>query len=413
MGINPVHFAGCYAGNFFPLRNRCADLWVEESWQFADIVSRGDIRRGIRDAEDDLAAVLGWYPAPKWQYEEVHQFERFYRKDATGIYGRNTRGRRSSMQTDFGYVNAPGRRATTEVPDAVLVYSDEDGDGFAETAKITVTTTVTNANELHVFYPDTEGDPGWRIFPERSKTISAGIATIYFYSWQLVSPTAQNVYPTTENLDNYAAIDISGLTETPVVTTNMLTAVDVYRVYNDTTEVSATFYWTPKAPMNLDFGYYLQTPETTALETQDGCLYVTNARLGLIAPAPATYNAVTGNWEQDIYNHTRDPDFVKLWYYGGKFSNEYLGGRIYDPLPAVWAKVIAQIVTARLERELCSCGNTTGLSTLWQKDAADMTNNLSVTPNELSNPFGTRYGEIMAWRTVKREKDIIEKGGAV
>jgi hypothetical protein len=31
----------------------------------------------------------------------------------------------------------------------------------------------------------------------------------------------------------------------------------------------------------------------------------------------------------------------------------------------------------------------------------------------MDNPFGTRYGEILAWRKVKQERRVLRSGGAI
>jgi len=89
MGINPVHFSGGYGDTIWPIMNNsCQDIWVRNSWQYGDMVSREDIARAILDAESDIAHVLGYWPAPKWIEAEVHPYPRFHRPDRTSLNGK-------------------------------------------------------------------------------------------------------------------------------------------------------------------------------------------------------------------------------------------------------------------------------------------------------------------------------------
>ena len=139
MGINPMHFAGATTDDYFPLRNTCADLWVQESWQFADMVSRESLAQEIDQAETAIANELGWWPAPKWIVQEVHRYPRFYRKDAYRFGGRNVRNQRVGVGCDYGMIISPGQRASSLIEaGATVTYTDADGDGFYETATVTV-----------------------------------------------------------------------------------------------------------------------------------------------------------------------------------------------------------------------------------------------------------------------------------
>jgi hypothetical protein len=62
------------------------------------------------------------------------------------------------------------------------------------------------------------------------------------------------------------------------------------------------------------------------------------------------------------------------------------------------------MTTARLERPLCDCGNQ--VTALAQRDQTDLAfqpasgGAFNVSFALLDNPFGTRYGEVMAWKYV-------------
>lgn len=417
MGVNPVHFAGATAGSFFPLANACSDIWFQHPWQWADSVSREILAEEIRRTEEDLARELGWWTAPEWLYQEVQKWSRFYRRDSYRLWSNNVRGQIVSVKTDYAKIVAGGRRATTLVEaGATVTYSDEDGDGFYETATISVTTTETDIFELYVFTAGKEGASTWEIRPPRSKSLSGGTATFTFYSWQMIDTALWEEFPTT--IDSPTAINLEGLAEDPPDTSNVVATVDVYRVYNDTTENAALFLWEPQPKNSIGT---LNWSCSTAVQctacgftTQNGCLHVRDPKLGFVIPIPATYDEDDAQWEQTTYTKCRDPDLVKLWYYAGDLSNDWKGGYSYSRLSEKWARIIAYMTTARLERPFCSCGNLTALVAKMQTDAAVMSNDLNIPPNDLDNPFGTRYGEIYAWREVKRTQHrTIHGGGAI
>ena len=418
MGINPMHFAGATANRFWPLHNACSDLWLQHEWQFADAVSRESLANEIHNAEIDIARELGWWPAPVWIAQEIQPYSRHYRRDTYRAYGSDVRNQRTSVKTEYGKVIAGGQRNVMAVElNVAVTYTDAESDGFAETATVTCTTTQTDPFTVQVFTAGLSGAETWEIRPPRTKTISGTTFTATFWAWQMIDPTLWEFQPTVDNLNGSTTIDLRGLEQTPVVTTNLVRTVDVYYVYNDISESSCLLLWEPEPQGSfLNYSWACSSVaecQACQLTAQDGCLHVRNPLLGLVVPTPGTYDSSTGDWTQACFVIGRDPDLVKLWYYCGDISNRYLSGQGFDYLSGRWAKAIVQLATARLERPLCSCGNLTALTTKWQADAAVSTDALQINLPDLDNPFGTRYGEILAWREVKRERRIVHNGGAI
>jgi len=297
------------------------------------------------------------------------------------------------INAHWGKIISPGQRATSLVADSTTVtYSDPDGDGWSERATISFATTLTEACELKVYFEDKSGAQEWEIRPALSKSISGGVATLTFNSWLFVDPTLQTLPPTT---DDFTAIAID-------TTANLVTEVDVYREYTDTAGTSATFYWEP-TPQYLNAlcpacgGAGCQA---CTLTTQDGCLHIRDAEAGIVVPQPATYS--DGEWSSSAFTVCRDPDYVKLWYYAGLLDNRWLRGVECDPLPQAMAEAIAWMATARLERPFCAGTVATALFNKMQTDMSVTQGDVSffVPPGDMANPFGTRRGEILAWRRI-------------
>lgn len=411
VGITPAHFAGGVSGTVFPLTNRCSDVWAQYSWQASDAVSREDLALEIANAEQDIANVIGWWPAPTWIAQEVHDYPRHHRPEVYALGGVNVRGGRKSVTAKYAKVISPGRRAVTfvaspSVAGGAVVFSDDDGDGFDETVTVTAATTLTDECELHVYFTGQGGAQEEEIRPARSQAIAGGVFTAVFWSWQFLDPDLWDQIPT----NDYNAIDL----DDPA---SYVAAVDVYQEYTDTTSASAQFYWEPQPSLTTSSicSVCLGTGcAACQLTEQDGCVHIRDAERGVLVPTPATYDRESGAWATVQYSICRDPDQVKVWYYAGDLSNENRRGIACDPLSNWWAQTIAMLATARLERPFCNCGPATALAMQWRKDMAFVGETSHNLPYALfDNPFGTRYGEIRAWQRISRTmRDGVTSGVA-
>jgi hypothetical protein len=398
MGLNPAHFNGAAGANIMPTSGHCNDIWHQMAWQNADAVSREDLALAIHDAEEDMASVLGYYPAPKWIAKEMHRYPRHYRRDAWGN-GRNVRGDSKSIIAKRGKFIQAGRRAVSLIDDAVAVtYSDPDGDGFNELATITAATSLTDACEIKVYTAGKSGAQEWEIRPAKSKVISGGNVTITFDAWQLINPTLWEALTT--EVEGNRALD---LTASIYVST-----VDVYREYTDFSQASAEFSWEPEPGSGLAFpcpscggGGCLACENTI----QTGCLHVRDVERGILVPTPGTYDDDEDTWQGASWTDCREPDTVKLWYRAGELDERYLRGETCEELSDYLAQAIAWLATARLERNICACNNAHAL-------AADLRRDLAFTPSDggsfilsdedLANPFGTKKGEVMCWKRISK-----------
>lgn len=400
MGINPVHFACAATPTVFPvMRNACQDVWSRYSWQADDRVGHEDLAYAILQAEQDIAAALHYWPAPVWRCEEVHPYPTFHRPDAIQYGMLDARGYgKGIVRTDYGYVIAPGVRALEYIGTGVVAYSDQDADGFNERATVTIPTTYTNAADVcqfRVYFASCGGAQEWEIRPARSRALVGGNFIGIFDSWLFIDPDEQSAYPTTAG---YSAIDIT-------TTTHYVASVELWREYNDPTDVSARLYWEPTSigeafPCSVCGGTGCSA---CTLTTQDGCIHVRDAQAGIVVPAAATYDTASSGWGSAQLSVCRDPDYVKIWYRAGLIDNKAMCASWCDYLSDWWALTIAMLATARLERPFCSCASATALAEKWQQDLQVSGSDgvsYSVTDVDLSNPFGTRRGESLAWKRI-------------
>ena len=399
VGLAPLHFAGASAPSthpqVFPTGSSCGDVWPRYDWQKSDQVSHESLAYAIKDAEESLAREVGYFAAPTWIAGEKQMYPRdFYRE---GIYQvRDVRGFSKGLQTKYGKIISGGHRgatliATVTVGGGSLVYQDNDSDGLYETASITVNNvTQTDLCEIKVYFTGMLGAQEWEIRPYRTATLSGGTLNMSFESWLFIDPEELAKYPTD---DGFMAVDLSDVT-------HLVTSVDVYQIYNDTSLASAVIKWENGTPGCICSNCSGAGCPACSDTEQDGCIQVRNAESGEVVPVPATYDTT---WSITTYEICRAPDKVELYYLAGDQSNEYLRGISCDPLSDQWAWCIIWLAIARLERPPCSCNRLKNMFDYLREDLAHNTSTGSyfMGMEITTNPFGTHRGEMMAWRRVK------------
>jgi hypothetical protein len=393
MGINPAHFCRAYAPNLspvvFPISN-CSNVWPRFSWQNSDQVSHEELAYAIQSAEQDIIGLVGYFPSPDWVEQEVHEmpreFAREYHSDGLDI-----RGEAKKVQADKRKIINGGKRALTLIGTATvnsgsLAYQDLDGDGVEEVAVINMATSLTMTGEIKLYFTGHDGEREWEVRPIKSKTISGGIVTIRLEAWTLLDPAILSDYPTDLG---FRAIDIS-------TAVNYVPSVDVYREYNDDTVTTAEFVWQGAGLSNAC--------STGFTNEQNGMMMVNNGPNGIVIPVPATYSTTSTQWLTNIWTEGVMSDYVRLYYYSGEYSNEFLKGYTTDPLSDFWAQTIAWCATARLTRPLCGCQSPADLADKLSEDLTLSEGGRGFfTPVQIiANPLGTKRGEVMAWRRISK-----------
>lgn len=387
LGLNSVHFNSAVGGSFWPDQGKCEDIWWEYPWQTPeDFVSRSELGLAIYNAEQDIERVLGYSVAPRFVEGEILSYPRPYQRQYFAIHGQDIRGGNKLVKTRLGKIISSGSRAVNLIDDVVSVaYSDVDGDAWKETGTITITDSSTDLNEIKVYFAGKSADPAWEIRPIRSISRSGSTVTIKIDSWLFVNHTLLEAHPISNTRPD--PIDISGIG-------NFVSTVDVYREYVDTVTPSAELMWDPVFAFN-------------DVATQNGYTSISDPNAGYAAIFPASY--VDGEWRTDCLEVGRDPDRVKIWYYAGALSQEYLAGYTNDPLSDYFATTIMWLATARLTKKVCSCGQAEIVVKELQKDMTQISQKstfvLNLATDLFMNPLGTRVGEYRAWQRLARLTD--------
>lgn len=304
----------------------------------------------------------------------------FHRPDYTSqefVLDPHTWVRRQSIQTRHHHVQAIGQRATTLIEaSATVVYTDEDNDGIDETATITVPTTVTDVTEIQTFFRVADGakaaaDRRYEIEP-LTVTLSGGNAIITGHRALFVKPSIWNVPYLAPNWNssskNYGSTTAPG---------NFVTEVDVYRVYPDATNAVA---------------YSVARGCSCGYKTEYGTANILNSRLGyleLCPPSPCRcgyFRSVTIHYQAGIpltVENTPDPTLELAF---------------------------VRLTNAMIPR---TPPNLTDNSIfVWVNDASPYPSGEAL-PAWENNPFGSRVGQIDAWRMMTNDDYRIGYGGAV
>lgn len=356
-----------------PITTDCDDDTYQYDWQSSGKLSRESMAQALRQAEDTVTNHLRYMFLPQW-LEEDHLLPDYYRTELHSYY--NARHQSKSINTKFGYVTEVGRKVSTLINTPAIVWQDVDGDGFTETAQVTVATTVTNTDEIKVYYPGKSGDDTFEIRPLTSVTIAGGNAIITFPRYLvalqelLEAPIGQDPHIIINALDD----------------ANYLAEVDVYRVYTDTTEQGLFYY---EDDQNC-------TSVPCSLASDAACFTVRDDRLGILAYRRADYSG--GVWAAAEYAGI--PSKLRVYYRSGwrdpfNPSTTKTDGSL--------ERMVVFYALSLLDTKLSGCDNTRNI---WQYMTKDMAQSIgderfTLSWNALDNPLGTTRVALQLWKYIQ------------
>ena len=356
LGLHPWFFWGL-ANTKMPINAKCSGLTLEYSWQGSDAAGRDDIRQAIARAEIKLRDYLGFWPAPRYQTADIAFWS-------------------GSGYLPDGYVQGLGVEQLDLLGSAPVSMETRYGTPFPDTFAISLPTTLTNPDEIAVFFAANDRltptlESRWEL-TSLQVSINAGTLTITGPRWLLVRPVLYET-PALGILD-------------PADASVFVTTLEVYHpTITSTGSESATapFVGTimpdPCAPSCCD---------TTSPMLRQGV--VRDSRLGLVAP---TQFYLSGQWVSSCCQIACTPDQVQARYLAG-YPLEH------RQMAARWRSVVTKLAAAELKRRVCACRDAHERLHDLQMDMA-----LEATETEryrrpdqhMNNPFGTRLGHIQAW----------------
>lgn len=313
-GLSKPDDEGCYD---------CVAIWKQ--------TDRDALAQAIANAEEMREHELGYFTAPKYIEDEEYEFGFPLILDQKLLI---TVGTSAQSNISLGVALVLGAELSPNDP-----------------VTIAVATTVTDKNEICLFYPGEDIE----IHPS-SVEISGGVATIEIPRSRLIKLTVDtNCEPAPSYYEN----------------DNFITTIDVKRCYTDVSN-GAYYVW---------FGDCSITGLTLTETTQLLYPKIIDRRLSIVKFFPATYSA--GTWTYANPTRWTEPSSVRV---------SYLSGMRYSAQVEIDTARLAHTLLIGLipdRADLCS--------DCWKGDT-------QVDPSNLITPYGTMVGAVHVWMTDSRSK---------
>lgn len=392
--VNPLQFWGVAIPEVEHDTALTDNAWLQYGWQTRDALARDELAQLIASAESDIELALGYHLLPDWTVDEWRATPRPYRPELYNLNGRDVRGQSIRVHAQWGYFISGGVRASTLVAaDAPVTYSNTFPPAtYPNQATVSVTVDAgQDPQEIHVYYPDQGGDPRYEIRPVQVSIVGT-TATITFRREMAV------VLTLLESLDVEAVRAVDG-----TVDANFLTAVDVFRVYNDPS-TQATLQWSPPYCASCGGGGCA----VCGYVVQDGCLTLYgDPRHSDVGFWPGTWDAATETFAGALWAGGRAPDIARLSYYSG-WRDKSLAQPLIQ-MDRRLARCVAIMAAARMRRSPTDYASRRFYE-LYSQDMAYEAGGEQISRYRLplgshklsllENPFGTRRGEIEAWQII-------------
>lgn len=241
LGMDPRHFNQVTTAA--KQVTTCSTVWKQYAWQENDQVGREDVALAIQQAERMIEDYLHYRLLPGWSVDERITVTKAAIPEVINTGFRNSRGFQQTFKSDFGHIISGGIESKVVIEaGAGVVYTDEDGDGYPETATITATipasVAITDPDEVAVYFAGEGANDDWEIRPlnnpltrRRSVVITGSTIVIVAQRELFVDPDLWNALdpgPVDGNVD-----------------ANFVATVDVYRHRNDPQQ-QVTLMWSPR-----------------------------------------------------------------------------------------------------------------------------------------------------------------------
>lgn len=337
----------------------CHTRWLQEARRGP---SRSDCIDAIIQAEEDIANIGEWFtwPAPKYIDAERN---RLIKPNRFTYF--NTP---YTVMTEYWKVKSVGLQTWTLIEDDVeLSYDGDDVECI-----VTVGSSVAE-DEVVICYPDTT-------VPIRpiSVSISGTTATIQLKRWLCGDPDLW------DDGDSIDATDAD----------NLLSAVDIYRVWIDQSD-QITIIWEPTKSEVCSSDAALCAGNSIA-----ACASDKDYDIGVVGWQVGTYDEDEEQWASTEWPVTRFPDLAEINYTSG-YS---LGGDRY--MHRRMQPIVAKVAFGNLADYVYDAASKPEKIYHWMEDLSEPisgeigTRNVPMTV--LDNPFGTMRGQVAAWKALKK-----------
>lgn len=408
MGFHPFHAFGIAGTGDLAVDTGCDTLIRRYPWQNSDAASQLEIAQAIETAERKLTDYLGYAPAPRYVTETLAWPVRADNQIPWAAAGSD--GRRLTVKLREGEVRAVGVETLASISiGAVVAYSDTDGDGIDDTFTITAATTITDTSQIAVYFSTADRFSGWgasddlsshwRVQPIQA-SISGGTVTVRGSKAQCVRPI---------KYEGIANVGSNGLE--PPTAANFVTTLDIYRRYTGTDgntvatsqgvitwETAPAHGWWCYCGCNASDPYNGSPFDPAAVAQAVARVGIRDGTHGLVTPAEASYDTTSGIWSALDWSVCSQPDRVTIRYLAGYPLGS--DGLMQEP----FRTIVARLAAAELARNVCGCAQANKQLYYWQHDLAQTARGdelFSISQQNLDNPFGTRRGQVYAYKAVQ------------
>lgn len=381
--VSPYHFWQMKKAGH-PIRGY-SHIYPHERWMYTEPVTepitmpaasakrgpgRLDMLQAIAKAEAALANIdeLNTWPGPKYTGSEWVTL----RKPSTWKLTYPPRQVPYGLLTRWWNIQAVGTETWTEQPSSPVDISGAYG---AE--DVTFTATVQSgvtADEVVITYPDT-------VVPIRpiEVTVSGTTATITIKEWLLGNP------------DDWT-------TATPINaddSDNLLQEVDVYRVWMDPS-AQLTVYWEPSLVRCACAGG--ETCAVCQLAGYTACAYEKDYKIGFVGWQFADWDEDDQEYDRTTVNCKRFPERARINYLHGFDTNgdRYMSER--------WRRTVSVLAAAGMPDYIYDTTDQSQQLAYWCQDLAAQKgkDKRAMSASDIGNQFGTRRGQVEAWKDVIR-----------
>lgn len=398
INFHPWHFFGWSNTEDVPVTSSTNDLIMQYAWQDYDCLARDSVRRAIIDSETRLFEHLNYWAMPKYREAQV-EFPQYPKRSLLRIGYSDPSGRWIGIRLPESRIQALGIEAVQELALASTVtYSDEDGDGVYDRFTVTINSSSTRKQDVAIYFAEADRFTGespnekWRIRPVRVKVdTTADTTTITGPAWIMAKPIL------------YEGVNVGSLN--PADDSNYVSTVDVYRRYTYTEGRSVS---TAQAVLIWENSPYPEwcnttTDDPSALGYALARAVIRDPINGIIGLSESVYDTTNGVWHAVSFDSPRPPDQVVVRYLAG-YETDYQGN-----MQARMRYMVSRLAAAELQRRTASRSEAHRQLYYWQEDLARSSGNDTfgyMSQQDLNNPFGTRRGQVAAWKEMKVNRHL-------
>lgn len=393
--FHPWHFWQWANTNQVPVTSSTNDLIRQYAWQDYDCLARDSVKRAIIDAETRLFEHLNYWVMPKYTEETVNWPQYPQKNLLRGGYS-DPSGRWIAVRLPESRIKSLGVEALQEIElGADVEYSDADGDGVLDTFTVTIVSSSVTSKEVAVYFAEADRFTGeapnerWRIKPVRVE-IGADTTTITGRAWTVARPILY------EGINN-ESID-------PSIEANYISTVDVYRRY---TYTEGTTRDTAQAVLIWENSPYPEwcrsTTDPSAIGYAIARGVIRDSNNGIIGISQVVYDEDKELWYAADFDAYRPPDRVIVRYLAGH-DTDY-----QNNMQSRMRYMVSRLAAAELQRRTASRSEAHRQLYYWQEDLARSSGNDVfgyISREDLNNPFGTRRGQVAAWKEMKMNRQL-------